>query len=209
MFAVHDLLVVRVLDGVAHLQEEAESLLDGQPVLVGELGQRPAVDMVHHEVRAARRRGARVEHLGHMRMVHEREQLDLLTEPLQHGLGIEPLLDDLDRHLLLEVAGALGEPHGAEAARAELGEQLVVADLVALALAAAGGGVEPRRHAVDAGAAADRVRRPVRGMRGGRVRRRGLLRSKRQRLGHRAVEPRRAHAPAVGDVIVAVGTNLG
>ena len=52
--AVDDALLVRVLDGVADVREELEARLRVEALPVAVLDDRDALDVLHHEVRAAR-----------------------------------------------------------------------------------------------------------------------------------------------------------
>ena len=71
---------------------------------------------------------AGVEHLGDVRVVHQRQRLPLRLEAGDDLARVHAELDDLEGHAPLDRLALLGHPHGAEAAFAELLEKLVAAD---------------------------------------------------------------------------------
>ena len=83
---------------------------------------------LHHEVRPARLGRAGIEHLGDVRMVHQRQRLPLGLEAGDHLLRVHAELDDLERDAAPDRLALLGHPDRAEAAFADLLEQLVAAD---------------------------------------------------------------------------------
>ena len=129
--AVDDALHVRMLDGVAHLREKFQALLDAVLVAVAEVGDGLALHQLHHEVVASIVGDAAVDHLGDVGMIHHRQRLAFQLEARQHALAVHARSQDLQRHLLDEWFAALGLPHHAEAAGAQLLDQRVVAQLVA------------------------------------------------------------------------------
>ena len=94
----------------------------------------------HHEVRPARLGRAGVEHLGDVRMVHQRQRLPLGLEAGDDLLGVHAQLDDLERHAAAHRLLLLGHVDHAAAAFADFLQQLVAADAVADLL------VVPRRE---------------------------------------------------------------
>ena len=126
--AVDDPLLMRVLDGLADLDEQVEAILCGELVLVAVLGDRNPADQFHHEVRPAGLGRAGIEHLGDVRMVHQRQRLPLGLEAGDDLLGVHAQLDDLEGHAPPDRLALLGHPDHAEAAFAELLEKLVAAD---------------------------------------------------------------------------------
>ena len=51
--AVDDAFLMRVLNGVADLQEQREALIDAEPMPVAVLGERDAAHVFHREIRPA------------------------------------------------------------------------------------------------------------------------------------------------------------
>jgi hypothetical protein len=82
---------MRVLDGIADLDEQRDALTQAEPHLVGGGEQRLACDELHRQVglAAALGRGpAEVEHAHDCRMVEPRQQVGFASEPSQHrGAG--------------------------------------------------------------------------------------------------------------------------
>ncbi|MFT5051778.1 MAG: hypothetical protein ACI8QZ_003201 [Chlamydiales bacterium] len=72
---------MRVLNSHAHLQEDPQPLIDAQPVLVAVLGDRHALDQIHHEVRSTGFGRARIQHARDVWMFHQRKGLALLFKP--------------------------------------------------------------------------------------------------------------------------------
>ncbi len=117
--AVDDRLLVGVLNAVADLLEQLQTLLRGQAVAVAVLGDRHALHVLHGEVGPAALGRPGVEHLGHARMVHHRQRLPLGLEAGHDLLGVHAVLDDLERDLASHRLGLLGEVDHAHAAFAE------------------------------------------------------------------------------------------
>ena len=69
-----------------------------------------SVDQLHHEERLPARRQAAVEHLGDVGVIHQRQGLPFLLEPLQDGPGIHAGLDQFESDLALDRLGLLGDP---------------------------------------------------------------------------------------------------
>ena len=89
--------------------------------------------------------GPAVEHLGDVGVVHQRQGLPLGLEPGDHLPGVHARLDDLQGDLAADRLGLLGHEDDAEAALADLLQQLVRADHRAGALR---GGLVDGRHGV-------------------------------------------------------------
>ena len=86
------------------------------------------MDQFHHEVGSARVGGAAVEHLGDVRVVHQRQGLPLGLEAGDHLAGVHARLDDLQGHLAADRLLLLGHVDHAHAPFADLLQQLVAAD---------------------------------------------------------------------------------
>ena len=99
-----------------------------EPLLVAILRDRNPADQLHHEVRTAGLGGARVEHLGDVRVVHQRQCLPLRLEAGDDLARVHAQLDDLEGHAPLDGLALLGHPDRAEAAFTELLEKFVAAD---------------------------------------------------------------------------------
>ena len=95
--AMDDALLMRVLDRLADLDEQIQPFLGGELVLVAVLRDADAPHQFHHEIWPAQIGGARIQHLGDVRMIHHRQRLPLRLEPRDHRLGVHPQLDDLQR----------------------------------------------------------------------------------------------------------------
>ncbi len=120
-----DALLMCMLHGRADPAEQVQTLEQPQVVLVAVTRERDALDQLHHEERPAAFGRPGVEELGDVRVVHERQGLPLRLEPGQHGLRVEPRLDQLERHCALHWFGLLGEIDRAHAPLADLLAQLV------------------------------------------------------------------------------------
>ncbi len=129
--AVDDPLHVGVLDGLAHGDEQFQPLLRGQLAGVAELGDRRPLHQFHDEVRAAVGSGAGVEHLGDVRVVHDREGLPLGLETAQHTPRIHAGLDELEGDPPLDRFELIRDPDFTHAPFTDLFEQFVRPDAVA------------------------------------------------------------------------------
>ena len=119
---------VRVLHRVANLHEQLQPVARRKLVLVAVLRDRHAVHQLHHEVRPARFRRAGVQHLGDVRMVHQRQRLPLGLETGDDLPRVHARLDHLQRDLAADRVLLLGHVDDAEAALADPLQQLVPAD---------------------------------------------------------------------------------
>ena len=118
--AVDDSFVMRVLNGLADIDEQFQSLRCGQPIIVTEFGDRDAPHQFHHEVRSSRFRGPAIVHLGNVGMIHQGQRLTLCVKACEHLLGIHPWLDDLQRHLAADGLGLFGHVDHTHAPFADL-----------------------------------------------------------------------------------------
>lgn len=94
---VNDPLLVRVLDGVANLDEQIEPLFRGAMSLVAVIGDPDASHRFHDEVESAGLGRPRIQHLGNVRMIHHRQRLPFRLEPDDDLHGVHTQLDDLQR----------------------------------------------------------------------------------------------------------------
>jgi hypothetical protein len=92
---VDDSLLMGVLNGLADGDEQLQALLGREMLLVTVAGDGDALDKLHDEVRAAAIRGAGIEHLGDVRVIHDRQGLPLLLEAGNDLGGVHAGLDDL------------------------------------------------------------------------------------------------------------------
>ena len=130
---------MRMLHGLADGDEEFQSLASRQMLLVTELGDRNAMDEFHDEVGPATVGRAHIEHLGDVRVVHQRQGLAFGLEPGDHLLRVHPRLDDLEGHPSCDRLLLLGHVDDAHAAFANLLQQLVGTDAGAGAFAGEAG----------------------------------------------------------------------
>ena len=93
--AVDDSLLMCMLYGVADLDEQLQSLVGVEVILVAIIRDANAANQFHHEVRTAVLGGAGVEHFGDVWMVHDRQRLALRLEASDNLPGVHPQLDDL------------------------------------------------------------------------------------------------------------------
>ena len=123
-----DQQAVRVRDGIADLEEEAQARVEAEPGR--RLGDRHAVDVLEDKVGAAVGGEAAAEQAGDAGVAEAGEHAALLLEALGGARGRAPAAaHHLDRHALLEGAvGALGVVDDAHAASAELAGDAVCAE---------------------------------------------------------------------------------
>jgi hypothetical protein len=113
--AVDHPLLVGVLDGLAHRDEQGQAVLRSELVRITVVGDRHTADQLHHEVGAAGGRASRVEHAGDVRVIHQGQRLALGLEPGDDVAGVHPRLQDLERDLAADRLGLLGHEDQAEA----------------------------------------------------------------------------------------------
>jgi len=131
---MNDALLVRVLHGLANLNEQLQPLRGRELGLIAVLRQGDAVDQFHHEVGPARVGRAGVEDVGDVRVIHQGQSLTFGLKAGDNGAGIHAWLDDLQRHFASHRFALLGHVNDTEAAFADLLQQLVAADLRTRAL---------------------------------------------------------------------------
>ena len=126
--AVDYSFLVGVLHGLADGDEEFEPFARGEVLLVTIFRDRDAFDQLHREVGAALRRGAGVQHLGDVLMVHQRQRLPLGLEPAQNLRRVHPGFDELERDAAFYRFGLFSRPDRAHAPFAKLLQELVRTD---------------------------------------------------------------------------------
>ncbi len=119
---------MRVMQRLAHLDEQLQALDGAEIVLVAELGDGHALHQLHDEVRPAGFGRAAVEHLGDVRVVHHRQRLPLGLEAAHHLPRVHPQLDDLEGDATLHRFALFGHVNNAKAAFADFLQQLVTTD---------------------------------------------------------------------------------
>jgi hypothetical protein len=119
-----DGFLVGVLHSFAGLNKKFEPIGDLEFVLIAIFVNGQPVDVLHHKVWLALRRGSCVKHLGNRWMIHDGERLPLRLEALYHRLVIHPGLDQLQGHLALDRGSLLREPHLPHAAFTQFSDQL-------------------------------------------------------------------------------------
>jgi hypothetical protein len=105
-----------------------QALARGEVLLVAVAGDRHALYQLHHEVRPTRLGRAGVEHLGDVRMLHQRQRVLLRREASDHLPAVHPGFDEFQRDHAPDRVRLLGHVHGAHASFADLLEELVRAD---------------------------------------------------------------------------------
>jgi len=126
--AMHDALLMRVLNAVADAEEELEALLDRIRAAVAVLDHLFAVEQLHHEVRIAFRRRPGLEDLRDVGMLQARHRL-LLCLKASAILGPrEGSANDFDRDAAPHRRILLGEEHRAHAAFADDADQAIRTD---------------------------------------------------------------------------------
>src|SRR5208282_6682571 len=90
-------LLVRVLDGIADLDEQVETFPGGEVVLVAILGDADAAHQFHDKIGATCLGGAGIEYSGNVGVIHHRQRLPLGFEAGHHRLGVHTQLDNLER----------------------------------------------------------------------------------------------------------------
>jgi hypothetical protein len=129
--AVHDELAVRVADGFADHREQVQHGVQAQLVFAAPGVYGPALDVLHHQVGPAARRGATVDQARDVRVRQARKDAALGRQLRQRHLAGQAQ-QQLDRGALLVVAvAALGQEDAAHAAVAQFPAQRPGAQAVA------------------------------------------------------------------------------
>ena len=101
--AVHHQVLMRILHRLTDHAEQFQSLPDVQILLFAILRDGQAIDVLHDEVRKPILGRAAIQQSRNKRMLQVRQDLPLLAETPQHGVGIHAALQDLDSDFLLIV----------------------------------------------------------------------------------------------------------
>ena len=117
-----------VLHRCTNRHEQVQAVFSAQLVLIAVLGDGNAPDQLHHEIRSAGLGGAGVEDAGDVFVLHHRQRLPLGLEARDDLLGVHPQLDDLQRDAAADGMNLLGHEDDAEAALADLFQELVASD---------------------------------------------------------------------------------
>ena len=112
---MNDALLMRVLYGTAHIDEEDQSLSQRQSLGVAVLRDRQAAHQLHREVRIAGVGLAGMQHLGDSGVIHERQRLTLGCEARDDLARELSGVNDLDGNAAPDEARFLGLVHGAHA----------------------------------------------------------------------------------------------
>src|SRR5262249_32977634 len=116
--AMNDEMLMRVADGVAHVLEEREPVVERERSPVAVPGDRHAVDELHRKVGKPARGDATVDQPRDVRMLEQGEDPPLLEKAANEPGGRMP--DQLERDALVEeTIVALAEEHLAHAALAD------------------------------------------------------------------------------------------
>ena len=133
---MNDEVPVRVIDRGTDIRKEVKAIFEPQPVVVGELRQPQAVDVLHHDVRQTGIGGAAIEQPADVRVLQPGERLTLAAEARENEIGVHARPHQLDRDSgVILVVVALGEKDRAHAASTKLANQPVRADADRLRLA--------------------------------------------------------------------------
>ncbi len=126
--AVDDALLVGVLHCLTDVDEQLQTFVERHSALVAEVGDGDALHQLHHEVGPARVGFAAVEDMRDVGMVHQRQRLPLGLEAGNHLARVHAGLEHLEGDLAAHRLRLLGHEDDAEAALADLLQQLVGAD---------------------------------------------------------------------------------
>ena len=120
---------MRVLDGIAELEEESEPRVDREIVFAAVVVDRRSFDVLHDQVRNAAGGRAAVEQAGDVGMLERGQNLPLLPEALQQRLAAGAAANEFDGDTLFEF-GILArrQKDGAHAAVPELADDAIRSD---------------------------------------------------------------------------------
>ena len=126
---MHDQVRVGVGDGLQHVEEETETGLDPQRVLVAIAVDALTVHVLEDEIRLARSRHARIDEVRDVRVGEPGENVAFAPESLFAGAAHQRDVQQLDRRASFEAAVAsLRQPHAAHPALTDTRRQPVGAE---------------------------------------------------------------------------------
>src|ERR1035441_7785851 len=128
---MNDPLLMCVLDSLTNLNKEVEALAGGKSLFITVVRDFDTTHQFHDEVRSASVGGSGIQHLGDIRMIHQRQGLAFGLETRDHLLGIHAQFDDLERHAPTHRFRLLRHIDDPTAAFANLLKELVAANSVA------------------------------------------------------------------------------
>ncbi len=118
--AMHDQVLVGVMDGVADLEEQAQAVFQFVFALAAVIQNRLALDVIHHQVGQAGVGCTAVEQPHDVGVVEGGQRLPLLSETVDDLDAFSAAQDQLDGHLLLELlVRARAQENRAHASRAD------------------------------------------------------------------------------------------
>ena len=132
--AVDDQVLVRVIDRLQHLEEQAQSLEDAPAARVAELGDGLPVDVLQHDERLTDRGDAGVVEPRNVRMFEQAQHVAFAFE----ALDVVACAERPQRHLQGDGAtrsaiAVLGQPDRGHASAAQQPDQSIRADSIAVA----------------------------------------------------------------------------
>jgi hypothetical protein len=130
--AMHDPVLVRGVDRVAHPGEQRETIPEGERA--GDHVDRRSGHELHHQKGPSVLGRTCVQEARDARMVEPGEDALLAPEAAEDGVGLQTAMQDLDRHRELEpILPAHAAPHRAHATAADLLQMAIAADGLGLA----------------------------------------------------------------------------
>ena len=118
-----DAFLVGMVHRSADRGEQLEAFVLIEPPSITVVGDRLSRHHLHDEVGSSGAGAASVEDLGDAGVVHQSERLAFGREASHHPFGLEPELDDLERHPAANRLPLFGLPDSAESTFAEHPEQ--------------------------------------------------------------------------------------
>ena len=125
---MNDALVMSMLHGQTHRDEQIHPIFHGQVILVTKVRDWNSLDQFHDEVRSATVRCTGIQNTSDIGMIHQRQSLSFAFEASDHFFGIHTWLDDLQRHFAPDRFRLLGHVDNAKSPFANSLQELVGAD---------------------------------------------------------------------------------
>ncbi|HMJ91277.1 MAG TPA: hypothetical protein VK530_15760 [Candidatus Acidoferrum sp.] len=126
-----DAFLMRVLDGLADLNEKLQPFLGGQRMLVAVIGNLDTANKFHDEIRTPRVSRSGIENLRDVGVIHHRQRLPLRLKTGDDTFGVHARFDDLQSDAATNRFFLFRHEDNPAASFADLLQQLVVADAVA------------------------------------------------------------------------------